>query len=93
MTSDSCVVKRLLDHQLEIVFPSADEMDRLHQIILDELSNNIFTKESVEFYVKSIQRLSDEQQVEGVVLGCTGKHFRFNFQEALLICFLQKFLY
>ncbi|CAF0975774.1 unnamed protein product [Adineta ricciae] len=71
MTSDSCVVKRLVDHQLEIVFPPADEMDRLHQIILDELSNNIFTKKSVEFYVKSIQRLSDEQQVEGVVLGCT----------------------
>jgi len=73
MVSNSCVVERLIEHDLIIVFPHNDEIERLHDIILDELSNNIFTEESKQFYINSIQRLYDEQQVEGVILGCTGK--------------------
>ncbi|CAF0922139.1 unnamed protein product [Rotaria sp. Silwood1] len=71
MVSNSCVVERLIEHDLNIVFPHKDEIERLHQIIVDELSNNIFTEESKNFYVKCMQRLYDEQQVEGIILGCT----------------------
>ncbi len=73
MVPDSCVVERLVQHDLEIIFPREDEIERLHHIILQELTNNIFTEESKQFYINVIQRLYDEQQVEGVVLGCTGK--------------------
>jgi aspartate racemase len=73
MLSDSCVVQRLIQHGLAIVFPDNDEIERLHDIIIQELSNNIFTEESKQFYISVIQNLYDEQQVEGVVLGCTGK--------------------
>ena len=73
MLSDSCVVQRLNQHGLTIVFPHNDEIEGLHDIIIQELSNNIFTEESKQFYINVIQHLYDEHQVEGVVLGCTGK--------------------
>jgi aspartate racemase len=73
MVKNSSVVERLIQHDLTIVFPHKDDIERLHQIIIDELSNNLFTEESREFYVKAIQRLYDEEQVEGIILGCTGK--------------------
>lgn len=73
MLPHSCVVQRLVQHDLNVIFPHEDEIERLHRIIIDELSNNIFTEESKQFYINVIQRLFDEHQVEGVVLGCTGK--------------------
>lgn len=73
MVSDSCVVERLVQHDLTIVFPQKDEIERIHDVILVELTNNIFTEESKQFYINVIQRLYDEEKVEGVVLGCTGK--------------------
>ncbi len=79
MQSDSCVVERLNQHDLTIVFPNNDEIEGLHDIIIQELSNNIFTEESKQFYINVIQRLYDEQQVEGVILGCTGKMTNFFF--------------
>jgi aspartate racemase len=79
MVPNSGVVERLMEHDLIIVFPHNDEIERLHQIIINELSNNIFTEESKQFYINVIQRLYDEQQVEGVILGCTGKLTCFYF--------------
>ena len=73
MVSDSCVVERLTQHNLEVVFPSAEDIERVHQIILDELTVNVFTEESKRFYIEAMQRLCDEQQVEGIILGCTGE--------------------
>ena len=76
MKLDSCVVKRFLEHNLDIVLPRHEDIDRLHQIIIVELNNNIFTNESKQFYISVMQRLYDEQQVEGIILGCTGKIIR-----------------
>jgi aspartate racemase len=73
MVRNSCVVERLVEHDLSIVFPNEDEIERIHAVILDELTNNILKEESKQYYIKVIQRLYDEEQVEGVVLGCTGK--------------------
>jgi aspartate/glutamate racemase len=73
MKLNSCVVERLLQQDLNIVFPHEDDIERLHQIIIDELSKKILTEESKQFYIASMKRLYDEQQVEGIILGCTGK--------------------
>jgi aspartate/glutamate racemase len=62
----------LLEHNLDIVLPRNEDIDRLHQIIITELNNNIFTTESKQFYISVMQHLYDEQQVEGILLGCTG---------------------
>lgn len=73
MIPDSCVVKRLVEHGIEIVFPNEEEIGQLHRVILAELSNNIFADESRQYFVQVIQRLFDEEHVEGVILGCTGE--------------------
>ncbi|CAF4652011.1 unnamed protein product [Rotaria sp. Silwood1] len=71
MKSDSRVVERLIEHGLKVIFPNEEEIVQLNEIIMKELSFNIFTKESKQTFLKVIQRLSDEQNVEGIVLGCT----------------------
>ncbi|CAF1216368.1 unnamed protein product [Adineta ricciae] len=71
MKLDSCAVKRLIQHDLDILFPDEEEIDKIHHIIATQLSINIFSKESKQIYLKVIQRMYDEHQVEGVILGCT----------------------
>ena len=73
MSQDSSVVQRLVQHNLDVVFPHADDVEELHRIIVHELSVNVLTEDSKQFYVRAMQRLCDEQQVEGIVLGCTGE--------------------
>lgn len=92
MKLNSCVVDRLLQHNLNIVFPHKDYIERLHQIIVDELANNIFTEESKDFYIKAMKRLYDDEQIEGIILGCTGKVFYFQKNNFISFIF-KKFLY
>jgi aspartate/glutamate racemase len=73
MVSDSCVVKRLVEHELDIVFPQSDEIERINEIIVNELSINIIRNESKSYYVRVMEHLCDKHQVEGIILGCTGK--------------------
>ncbi|CAF1227696.1 unnamed protein product [Rotaria sordida] len=75
MKPDSCAVQRLIEHGFEVIFPNDEEIVQLNDIIMKELSFNIFTEESKQTYVKVIQRLKDEHNVEGIVLGCTGENF------------------
>ncbi|CAF1948242.1 unnamed protein product [Rotaria magnacalcarata] len=71
MKFDSQVVQRLIEHELEVIFPDEEEIVRLNDIIMNELSFNIVTEESKQTFLKVIQRLNDEQNIEGIVLGCT----------------------
>ncbi|CAF1580069.1 unnamed protein product [Didymodactylos carnosus] len=72
MTMDSCVVQRLRQHGIDIVFPSsATRRQQLHDIIISELSHNIFTEKSKLFYVETILLMKNEQHCDGIVLGCT----------------------
>lgn len=73
MVPESSVVSRLVQHNLEIVFPNEEEKELLHKIILEELSNNTFTDASRQYFVQVIRRLYNDYQVEGIVLGCTGQ--------------------
>jgi aspartate/glutamate racemase len=85
MKLDSCAVERLIQHGLEILFPNEEEIDQLHQIITTQLSINIITEQSKQIYLKVIQRLYDEDKVEGIVLGCTGNN---HIQQIYLCYFL-----
>ncbi|CAF0755616.1 unnamed protein product [Didymodactylos carnosus] len=71
MSINGSVAQRLLAHHIDVVFPSVDDIPTLHQIIINELSNNIFTEKSKQIYLAAIKQLKDTHQVEGVVLGCT----------------------
>ena len=73
MKSTNADVERLIQHDSEIIFPSQDDIELSHQIFIDELSKNIFTGESKQFFLTCMKRLYDEQHIKGVILGCTGE--------------------
>jgi aspartate racemase len=57
-------------HSLEVIAPSAQDQQRLNQIIFDELVRGIIRPESKAFYLEVCERLR-QQRAEGVILGCT----------------------
>jgi len=58
-------------YNLEVFVPNEEEREYINTVIFDELCNNRFLPESRSEFVRIIQRLHDEYNVEGVILGCT----------------------
>jgi aspartate racemase len=57
-------------HGLEVIIPSADERELVHQVIYQELCLGIINPESRNQYVEIMHRLV-EMGAEGIILGCT----------------------
>ncbi len=55
---------------IEVIIPSDEERDQVHNIIYGELVQGKILDESREVYKKIIKRL-EEKGAEGVILGCT----------------------
>ena len=55
---------------VELVIPDEEDRKNVHRIIYEELCKGIFTDASRLAYLEIIGRLQ-EQQIEGVILGCT----------------------
>lgn len=51
--------------------PAADERQRVHDVIFDELVNGIFTDLSRDAYARIVARLRDEEDCDAVALVCT----------------------
>ncbi len=63
--------KRLADkHQLEVIIPSEEEMDTVHQIIYKELCMGQIKQNSKKAFQSIINNLQ-QNGAEGVILGCT----------------------
>jgi len=72
MENEDIVLKRIREHRIEVVIPpDVGLRQRMLQIILHELSNNILTDESRAFFKDAILALRQQQHVQGVILGCT----------------------
>lgn len=56
---------------LDVVIPNDDEMNEIHRIIYTELCLGNIKEESKTTLLKIIDRLKKEQNIEGVILGCT----------------------
>jgi aspartate racemase len=62
---------RLRDkHGLDVLIPSAEEREAVHEIIYTELCQGVIREESKGRYLEIIRRLI-EQGAEGIILGCT----------------------
>ena len=62
---------RLVDkYDLEVIIPSAEQMEIVHRVIYDELCAGIINSDSKQKYADIIQRLV-AKGAEGVILGCT----------------------
>ncbi|MCM1125734.1 MAG: amino acid racemase [Lachnospiraceae bacterium] len=56
---------------IEVVVPSAEEMDFVNQKISTELELGIVKRSTLESFQQIIGRMKEEHEVEAVVLGCT----------------------
>ncbi len=56
---------------LKMIIPNETEREYINSVIFDELCAGKMYNESREVFVKIINRLVDEDDAEGVILGCT----------------------
>lgn len=56
---------------IEVVIPNEEEQDFIHEVIYKELCLGVCDRSSRDKYIKVIKRLEEEEQCEGVILGCT----------------------
>lgn len=57
-------------HGLDVVIPGAEDRERVHRVIYEELGLGVIRAESRARYVEVIRRLAG-QGAQGVILGCT----------------------
>ncbi len=60
----------LSDNGIEMIIPDAKDMDLIHYSIYEEFSKGIFSEATKADYLRIIDKLK-EQEVEGIILGCT----------------------
>lgn len=58
-------------YHLEIVIPQENERFEIHNNIYNELAKGILNKDSKQLYLKIMNRMVEENQCEGFILGCT----------------------
>lgn len=56
---------------IEVIIPNKDEQDIIHDVIYKELCLGKCNRKSRDTYIKIIKRLEQEQEAQGVILGCT----------------------
>lgn len=61
----------LKSYGIETIIPNEEDRSTIHNVIYKELSRGILNKTSKEKYIDIIHKISAEQAVEGVILGCT----------------------
>ncbi|WP_324212241.1 aspartate/glutamate racemase family protein [Lentibacillus sp.] len=54
-----------------IVAPSEEDQQFIHQRIVDELENGIVKDETKQAFLKIINKMIKEEQLDGLILGCT----------------------
>ncbi|EHN59018.1 aspartate/glutamate racemase family protein [Oenococcus kitaharae] len=60
-----------IDAGIKVVLPNPDEQTWLHQKIVDELENGVVKRETKQQLLKMTQRLIQQYQLDGLILGCT----------------------
>ena len=61
---------KLIQKQIEVIVPQADDRQFVHNVIFDELGKGIFSDTTKSRFISIINSLI-EQGAEGVILGCT----------------------
>lgn len=64
-------ISKLRKNGFEVVLPNESEMREINRIIFDELCFGAIKESSKNFYLSVIKRLKIEQNIDGVILGCT----------------------
>jgi aspartate racemase len=68
--TENFFVERLKNYGIEAKIPNAQGIEALHSLVINQLANGVFTKESKQTLLTEITKLI-EAKVEGIVLACT----------------------
>lgn len=60
-----------LAHNMKITVPSISEQEYIHRKIVEELENGIVRQKTKLKFLEIIDRMSEQEQLEGIILGCT----------------------
>ena len=63
--------KPFYSSNIEIITPTAEEMEYINCKISSELELGIVNKETLQGFQKIIKRMAEEEGIEAVILGCT----------------------
>ena len=69
--TDDFFKKPFYSSDIEIITPTAEEMEYVNCKISSELELGIVRKETLEGFQKIIKRMSEEEGIEAIILGCT----------------------
>ena len=69
--TDDFFKKPFYSSDIEIITPIAEEMEYINCKISSELELGIVRKETLEGFQKIIKRMSEEEGIEAIILGCT----------------------
>lgn len=63
--------KPFINAGIEIITPTAEEMDFVNYKVANELERGIVKEETLKDFQKIITRMKNEQGIEAIILGCT----------------------
>ncbi len=56
---------------IDVIIPNEEEQNVIHDVIYKELCLGKINKKSRDAYIKIIKRLEEQEEAQGVILGCT----------------------
>lgn len=70
--TEAFLTDRLEENGLVVSTPNDDEtIDEIDRIIFDELCKGEIKDSSREYYIETVQKMIEENKIQGVILGCT----------------------
>lgn len=63
--------KKFIENNIDIIIPKEDERNYINEKISKELELGIVREETLKEFIKIVDRMIDEDNIEGVILGCT----------------------
>ncbi len=63
--------KPFMENQIEVVTPTAAEKEYINKKILHELELGLVKQETVQTFLKIIERMKVEKGIQAIILGCT----------------------
>ena len=63
--------KKFIENNIDIIIPKEDERIYVNEKISKELELGIVKEDTLKEFIKIVDRMIDEDNIEGVILGCT----------------------
>jgi len=74
-------------YAIEVKVPNHEQIEKLHQIVIDELTHGKLYKESRAYTIHVLKELAGNEQLDGIILGCTELPLLINQQDFYLPLF------